>query len=255
MGLVLSAIISYAGVLETIECLRHLLAGVLPDTDPDFADLVDYYTSLLQKTANPSNNPDWTTQCGQGYLCLAQDESGKLNKAAVKYYDGQPNSTAILFSTKISSFGQESVESNGSHANGDYRSESRFSENSSERDERDASEISEAKEKLTWHYRPKSPTPQNLPEIHFQSFEDNKGDENYSEDFLRSRSREHSKERRADWSVDASVDSLPEEEPAPAKPKLGDLPKLGSFENEEKVNEVNEEDEDELDDFWGNSGD
>lgn len=221
MGLVLSAIISYAGVLEAIECLRHILAGVLPDTDPDFADLVDYYTSLLQKTANPSNNPDWTTQCGQGYLCLAQDESGKLNKAAVKYYDGQQNSTAILFSTKISSFGQESVESNGSHANGDCRSErytptrtktiitsasesfsvgnrnrsptscenvsdpSRFSENSSERDERDASEISEAKEKLTWHYRPKSPTPQNLPEIHFQSFEDNKADENYSEDFLR----------------------------------------------------------------------
>lgn len=223
MGLLLSIIISYAGVNEAIETIKHILSGILPDTDPEFQDLVDYYTRLLQKSANPSNVGDWT-ECGQGYLSLAEDKNGKLKSAAVKYYDGQPDSTAILFSTKISSFGQDSVEdSSQTQANGDYRSErytptlptktktiitntsdsfsvglrdrsptsvenisdpNRFSANSFERDG-DALERNEAKEKLTWHYRPKSPTPQpqTLPEIHFQSFDDQKGV--YSEDFLR----------------------------------------------------------------------
>lgn len=223
MGLLLSVIISYAGINEAIETLRHILSGLLPDTDPDFQDLVEYYSRLLQKSANPSTAGNWTSECGQGYLCLTEDKNGKLKAAAVKYYDGQPDSTAILFSTKISSFGQDSVEdsSSQSQANGDYRSErylptttktivtntsesfsvgvrdrsptsvenisdpNRISPSSFERDDADALEKNEAKEKLTWHYRPKSPTPQTqtLPEIHFQSFDDQKGV--YSEDFLR----------------------------------------------------------------------
>ncbi|XP_047986166.1 uncharacterized protein LOC125226279 isoform X1 [Leguminivora glycinivorella] len=364
MGLVLSAIISYAGVLEALECLRHILAGVVPDTEPDFQDLLEYYSGLLHKAAQTANSSDWTTRCGQGYLCLTQDDNGKLARAAVKYYDGQPDSTAILFSTKISSFGQESVESNNSHANGDYRTErytptrtktiitnasesfsvgnrnrspascenisdpNHFLGNSSGRDER-STERSEAKEKLTWHYRPKSPTPQNLPDIQFHSSVDEeiRSNEAYSEDFLRSldgiklrplqrsdpsgrrrsfkkrhsssstssresrasreeelkmftsleeaefermtlereqgspnlgshsRSRSRESESSKDRATQVStVDSaLTEEEPL-LKPKLRDLPKLGSFEEkEEKETEVNAE-EAEIDDFWG-SGD
>jgi hypothetical protein len=223
MGLLLSIVISYAGYREAMETIQHIMSGMVPDTEPDFQDLVEYYTRLLQKSANPSSTADWTTECGQGYLCLTEDTNGKMKSAAVKYYDGQPNSTAILFSTKISSFGQESCEdSSSSQANGDYRSErytptttktiiantsesfsigsrnrsptsienisdpNRFSANSFERDEGDNLEDDEAKEKLTWHYRPLSPTPQKqtLPEIHLQSFDDEtKGV--YTEDFLR----------------------------------------------------------------------
>lgn len=218
MGLLLSVIISYAGVHEAMECLNHIVSGMLPDTDPDFRDLVEYYSLLLQKTSNPSITADWTKESGQGYLCLSEDKNGNLKSATVKYYDGQPNSTAILFSTKISSFGQESVEDT-TQTNGDYRTERYtptktktiltnssesfsvghrnrsptsenisdrpFSPNSFERDEREAEEKSEA-DKLTWHYRPKSPIRPTLPEIHFQSFEDDaRGVNVYSEDFLR----------------------------------------------------------------------
>ncbi|XP_028173854.1 paxillin homolog 1 isoform X4 [Ostrinia furnacalis] len=340
MGLLLSVIISYAGVNEAIETLRHILSGILPDTDPDFQDLVDHYSRLLQKTANHSTAADWTIGCGQGYLCLTEDNDGKLKSAAVKYYDGQPDSTAILFSTKISSFGQDSVEdsSSQSQANGDYRSERYLptktktiitnTSDSFSVGYRDRSPTSvttsrnEAKEKLTWHYRPKSPTPQaqTLPEIHFQSFDDDQKGV-YSEDFLRSldgikfrplqrsdpsgrrrsfkkrhssssnsskesrasreeelklftsleeaefdsmrkddnvsgfgsvpnlatrsysrsRSRENSRERRNEtWSTDASVDSAPDEDTTDKKPKMKDLPKLDSFEEEKDVNQEKE---------------
>lgn len=222
MGLFLSVVISYAGVQEALECMKHILSGMLPDTDPDFQDLVEYYTRLLKKSSSQSNphaSADWTKECGQGYLCLTEDTNGKLKSASIKYYDGQPNSTAILFSTKISSFGQESVE-DSSHSNGDYRTERYtpsktktiisntsesfsigyrnrsptsenvsdppFSAHSFEHEDRD--EDREASEKLTWHYRPKSPIQlqPTLPEIQFQSFdEDKRGVNVYSEEFLR----------------------------------------------------------------------
>lgn len=231
MGLLFSVILSYAGALEALECFKHILAGMLPDSEPDFHDLVQYYTSLLHRNANPGVHGaggDWTASSGQGYLCLVENTDGSLKSAAVKYYDGsKPDSTAILFSTKISSFGQDSVDSNSSHANGygkktperynqtttttviSNSSESfnigqrnrsctptyenvsdptRFSGNSFEHSQDDQrSETSEGKEKLTWHYRPKSPVPQTLPEIHFQTSEDteSKDEAAYSEDFLR----------------------------------------------------------------------
>ncbi|XP_059052537.1 uncharacterized protein LOC131847094 isoform X2 [Achroia grisella] len=295
MGLFLSVVIAYAGIQDAIETIRHILSGLLPETDPDFQDLVDYYTKLLHKSANPSSSNDWTEECGQGYLCLTDDKNGNLKSAAVKYYGGQPNSTAILFSTKISSFGQESVEEIPIKANGDYRSTERYiptqtktiitntsesfnvgyrnrsptpsenisdsnhiSANSFERDTSDAVESDLANEKLTWHYRPLSPTQekQTLPEIHFQSLDEEKKGV-YSDDFLRSRSRENSRERRHEaWSVEASVDSLPEDDNTELKLRVKDLSKLDSFEEETddtKDKEVTAEDEDV--DFWGNSGD
>ncbi|XP_052750463.1 four and a half LIM domains protein 2 isoform X5 [Galleria mellonella] len=62
-----------------------------------------------------------------------------------------------------------------------------ISANSFERDVSDATENDLANEKLTWHYRPLSPTQQTqtLPEINFQSFDDDKKGV-HSEDFLRS---------------------------------------------------------------------
>ncbi|CAG9784827.1 unnamed protein product [Diatraea saccharalis] len=221
MGLLLSVIISYAGVLEAIETIKHIMSGMVPDTDPDFRDLVEYYSVQLRKTANPSSVADWTMECGQGYLCLQDDENNNLKSAVIKYYNGQSDSTAILFSTKISSFGQDSVEENSiSQANGDYKPEryiptktktiisttsesfnvgmrnrsptpienvsdpNHYSANSFGHE--DDAESAEAKDKLTWHYRPLSPTPQTqtLPEIHFQSFDENEKGV-YSEDFLR----------------------------------------------------------------------
>lgn len=75
--------------------------------------------------------------------------------------------------------------------------------------------------------------------------------------YSRSRSRENSRERRNEsWSVDASVDSAPDDDTTDRKPKMKDLPKLDSFEEEKddvKEKEVTEEED--LDDFWGNSGD
>ncbi|XP_052750459.1 paxillin homolog 1 isoform X2 [Galleria mellonella] len=270
MGLFLSVIIAYAGVQEAIETIRHILSGMIPETDPDFQDLVDYYTRLLQKSANPSNRSDWTEECGQGYLWLTEDKNGNLKSAAIKYYGGQPNSTAILFSTKISSFGQDSVEENTSQANGHYKSErytptqtktiitntsdsfnvgyknrsptpskkisdsNHISANSFERDVSDATENDLANEKLTWHYRPLSPTQQTqtLPEINFQSFDDDKKGV-HSEDFLRSRSRENSREARQEaWSMETSVDSMPGDDNTDLKPQVKDMPILDSFEEE-----------------------
>lgn len=219
MGLLLSVIISYAGVREAIECLNHIMSGLVPETEPDFRDLVEYYTKLLQRQGNPSAAL-CTSQCGQGYLCLTEDKNGLLKSAAIKFYGEVPDSTAILFSTKISSFGQDSVEdTSNSLANGDYRTERytptktktiisntsesfsvgvrdkspasenisdhRFSANSFERDERDEAN-SESTEKLTWHYRPKSPVQPTLPEIQFQSYvDDTPGVNVYSDEFLR----------------------------------------------------------------------
>ena len=221
MGLLLSVVISYAGANEAIECLKHLLSGVIPRNHPDYQELVNYYSSELRKATNASSTADWSKECGQGYLLLTEDKNGKLKSAAVKYYGDSTNSTAILFSTKISSFGQESVESE-SQTNGDYRSDryipsktktivtntsgsisigqtnrsrsptpretisdsnhNSFTSNSVA----DSKEDGGADEKLTWHYRPLSPTrtPPTLPEIHFQSFDDDKKGE-YSEEFLR----------------------------------------------------------------------
>ncbi|XP_049866360.1 four and a half LIM domains protein 2 isoform X6 [Pectinophora gossypiella] len=184
----------------------------------------------------------------------------------------------------------------------------RFSEGSFGRDEGD--EQSEGSNKLTWLYRPKSPSTHQptLPEIHFQSFDDDaRGVKVYSEEFLRSldgikyrplqrsdpsgrrrsfkkrhsssstssresrasreeelkmftsleeaefermsserggfgstpnlatrsysrsRSRENSNERRPDsWDIAAPEDVVE------LKPKLKDMPKLGSFEEEKE---------------------
>lgn len=218
MGLMLSVFLSYVGLREALECMKHILSGVIPDTDPDFHDLVEYYTRLLQKTGN-WNAYDWTTESGQGYLCLNEDKTGKLKAAAVKFYSRQNDSTAILFSTKISSFGQDSVED--SQANGDSKFEryplsktktiisntsesfnvgnsnrsttlsenisdaSRSSPNFFERDEQTASE-DEVNQKLTWEYSPRSPSPPPLPEIHFQSYDEDKNENNVcSEEYLR----------------------------------------------------------------------
>lgn len=219
MGLMLSAVITYAGVHEAVECMKHILSGIVPNTEPNFEDLVEYYTALLKKSqnANSSTAVDWIKESGQGYLFLTEDENGKLKSVAVKYYGNQTNSTAILFSTKISSFGQESLEDGEVQTNGDYSSEryiqtkniltntsdsikvgngnrSSSRENISDLncvtsnsvEHENDGEQTEAEEKLQWHYRPKnSPsTQQTLPEIHFQSFDDDKRGV-YSEDFLR----------------------------------------------------------------------
>nr|XP_021187963.2 paxillin isoform X1 [Helicoverpa armigera] len=220
MGLLLSVVISYAGAHEAIECVKHLLSGVIPNSNPDFQELAEYYSSQLRKAASPASAGEWSKECGQGYLLLTEDKNGKLKSAAVKYYGDNTNSTAILFSTKISSFGQESLEE--SQASDDNRSDrynttktktiltnSSGSINIRQRSRSptpretisdsnhnsftsntvapEHKEDEGADEKLTWHYRPLSPprTPQPLPEIHFQSFDEDKRGE-YSEDFLRS---------------------------------------------------------------------
>lgn len=214
MGLVLSAVIAYAGINDAVDCVKHLLSGVLPDTEPDFDDLVQYYTRLLHKAQTTQD--DWTTACGQGYLNLTE-EDGQLKTAAIKYYHGYaPDSTAILFSTKISSFG-DSIEDNPQpNCGSDYRNEryspaktktivtnssNSFSINNRskspgadrvapgsidaepERVADDSEQDTEDTEKLTWNYtplRPEIPT----PEIQFQSYEDDKPGF-FTDDYLR----------------------------------------------------------------------
>ncbi|XP_032511303.2 transforming growth factor beta-1-induced transcript 1 protein isoform X7 [Danaus plexippus] len=220
MGIMLSVLISYVGIHEAIECLKHIISGLIPDTEPNFNDLVEYYTHLLRKTANSPKTRDWTTECGQGYLYLNEDKDGRIKSASIKFYNTPSNSTALLFSTKISSFGQDSVEEN-SQANGDYRTEkypatktktiisntsesfsvgnktrpaaesisdptsSPMSPNSFDNSARSMS--NDAQLKLTWEYTPKTPPSTPVPEIHFQPYGgDNNGDIGYSEEFLRS---------------------------------------------------------------------
>ncbi|KPJ01622.1 hypothetical protein RR46_08659 [Papilio xuthus] len=217
MGLMLSLVISYAGINEAIECLKHIIRGVVPDGEPNFEALVEYYTRLLNKSSNPSSPGEWIKECGQGYLVLTEDKNGSLKSAAIKYY-GQTRSAAILFSTKISSFGQESVDES-SQANGDYGADlyiptktktiisntsesisiggrsrittpqntinSKNSENSFDNEEELNAAI-ENKAKMSWHYKPQSPTRKPLPEIHFQSYDADRDSTAYSEDFLRS---------------------------------------------------------------------
>lgn len=219
MGIMLSVLISYVGIHEAIECLKHIISGLIPDTEPNFNDLVEYYTHLLRKTANSPKTRDWTTECGQGYLYLNEDKDGRIKSASIKFYNTPSNSTALLFSTKISSFGQDSVEEN-SQANGDYRTEkypatktktiisntsesfsvgnktrpaaesisdptsSPMSPNSFDNSARSMS--NDAQLKLTWEYTPKTPPSTPVPEIHFQPYGgDNNGDIGYSEEFLR----------------------------------------------------------------------
>lgn len=216
MGLVLSAVISYAGINDAIDCLKHLLSGVLPDSDPNFEDLVQYYAALLRKSQNADN--DWTTACGQGYLDLTEDTNGKLKTAAIKYYHGYaPDSTAILFSTKISSFGDSIDDAPQPNGVSDYRNEryspaktktivtntsNSFSINNRNKspgadrntaesidqepqesatdDTNKQKESEETEEKLTWNYRPLSTN----PEIQFNSYEDEKPSY-MTEDYLR----------------------------------------------------------------------
>ncbi|CAG4966736.1 unnamed protein product [Parnassius apollo] len=214
----LSIVLSYAGIRDAIECLKHIIRGVVPDDEPNFQDLIEYYSILLRKSANPSSPGDWIKECGQGYLCLSEDKNGSLKSAAVKYY-GQTRSAAILFSTKISSFGQESVEEN-SQANGDYRTENytptktktlisntsesfsvgprnklnrsqntveaKYADNSVE-NEHKTDESAENKERLSWHYKPLSAAQKPLPEIQFQSYDVDRAESTaYSDEFLRS---------------------------------------------------------------------
>lgn len=215
MGLVLSAVISYAGINDAIDCLRHLLSGILPCSDPNFDDLVQYYTALLRKSQNADQ--DWVTACGQGYLNLTEDADGHLKSAAVKYYHGYaPDSTAILFSTKISSFGDsidDAPQPNGvsDHRNERYSpaktktivtntsnsfsinnrnkspgadqdtlAESNDAEHAERTDDTDTQDSETTEKKLTWNYTPLSPN----PEIQFQSYEDDKPSF-FTEEYLR----------------------------------------------------------------------
>lgn len=229
MGLLLSVIVSYAGVLDAIECLKHILSGIVPEGDPDFQDLVDYYHKLLHTSSNHNSvaSEDWTKLGDQGYLTLTEGENGVVKGGTIKYYNAASDSTALLFSTKISSFGQDSVDgiTSNSFSNGDgrgsktnerYTNTKTLISNTSESfsvGQRNKSptasyenisdptvisansfiskegleaEKDEIKEKLTWHYRPLSPAPPVLPDIHFQSYEES-GNKNtvYSEDYLR----------------------------------------------------------------------
>lgn len=215
MGLVLSAVISYAGVNDAIDCLRHLLNGILPNTYPNFEELAQYYTALLRKSQKTEE--DWTTTCGQGYLNLTEDTNGHLNTASIKYYHGYaPDTTAILFSTKISSFGDSIEETPQQNGGSDFRNEryspaktktivtnssNSFSINNrnqspgpdrktpvesidrdpGERTDTDTQkDIDNTEEKLTWNYTPLNPT----PEIQLQSYEDDKPGF-FTEDYLR----------------------------------------------------------------------
>ncbi|CAK1552812.1 unnamed protein product [Leptosia nina] len=190
MGLLLSIVITYAGFNGTVECLKHIISGVVPATQPDFQDLVEYYTRLLRKKANSSPR-DWT-ECGQGYLHITE-EDGRIKSASIKFHGDHTH--ALLFSTKISSFGQDSIDEK---VNGDYRLEryptktktiiSESSESFSVGNKKRSPTSSEAeadnRDKLTWEYIPKSASP--LPEINFQSYDEDKSGDAYSEHYLRS---------------------------------------------------------------------
>ncbi|XP_052738685.1 uncharacterized protein LOC128198288 isoform X2 [Bicyclus anynana] len=266
MGLLMSVAISYIGFHEAFECMKHIISGIVPDTEPNFNELVDYYTRLLQKSANSPR--DWTRGCGLGYLSLTEDKDGRINLAQVKYYDQQHNTTALLFSTKISSFGQDTIDES-TQTNGDIGTDGYLPTKTktiiSDTDDsfsvgqkirsttptrqspntfgRPGTDEYDANRKLTWEYTPKekSPKPSSPPEIQFESYSGNQnGEIVLSDNFLRSRSREKSRSPVVDERIDE------------ARAVVKDNPVSRSFEekSETKIPEVTEEEE-EID-FWGN---
>ncbi|XP_041976255.1 paxillin homolog 1 isoform X3 [Aricia agestis] len=273
MGILLSVFVSYVGLKEAAECMRHILSGVVPASDANFDELVEYYTRLQRQTANPPALPDWTADSGQGYVAWTEDADGRLRAGAIKFHGTPSNSTALLFSTKISSFGQYSVD-DAPQENGDYGS-NRYPLNRTKTIISDTAESfsvgsknksrsatptrsverghGESPARMTWQYTPKSVTPASsverdygqsparttyqytpesptmtLPEIQFQSYDEDKRENvTYSEEYLRSRSREKSKDRD-----DARDDDS----------RVGDRepPKLPSFEESVENNDQSE---------------
>lgn len=219
----LSLLVGCAGVLEAIACYEHLRYSLLPRERPSIDDLKKTYDSMVAEslTKSPSRSEAWKLGV-QGYLDIQGFQSdGKKGalKAEIKYLGSDEDPVPILFSTKISSFGQESFEYESIKPTTPIRTPSRtpdrtgvniktqepqsssFSLQTSPKVSPSAShedltsnfwgeEEEEPKEKIKWHYRPITPTNEDapLPEIHFDSYErktQDDDDSTYSEDFLR----------------------------------------------------------------------
>lgn len=221
----LSLLVGCAGVLEAIACYEQLRYSLLPRERPSIDDLKKTYDSMVAEslTKSPSRSEAWKLGV-QGYLDIQGFQSdGKKGplKAEIKYLGSDEDPVPMLFSTKISSFGQESFEYETIKPTTPVRTPARTPNRSPDRSgvniktqEPQSSSFSlqsekispsasredltsnfwgeeeeeEPKEKIKWHYRPLTPnedTP--VPEIHFDSYERKTNDEDatYSEDFLR----------------------------------------------------------------------
>lgn len=205
MGVMLSLLIGFAGVVEALACYRTIACGLLPPEKANFDNLKKTYDSMiaasLSRTSSRSDN--WKVGV-QGYLDIKGGGKDGPIQASIKYLGEEDDTTHLLFSKKISSFGQEST---------DYESENHTINRSQittqmpqgqsvylEHHKSSPVEIEESnfwggedeekpKEKVTWHYRPLTPTNESsLPEIHFDSYDKpdmEDGSLSYSEDYLR----------------------------------------------------------------------
>lgn len=212
MGLLLSVLVSCVGVVEAIACVKRITYGALPTEQSDLHKVTQKYDELFAKAAKQNNYKiEDFDMCGRGYLEINGGGSKGPIKATIKYFGKDQDSIPILFSTKISSFGQESVESDIANKRTPSKSPDRNTtvktqipqeqsfyinkssssrENLSDESPFQSMESPEPKEKIKWHYRPLSPSggEKSLPEIHFDSYERNSfqsDQSSFSEDFLR----------------------------------------------------------------------
>lgn len=221
MGLMLSLLIGCAGVLEALACYQTIQYGLIPRDRPDMDSLRKTYDAMFSESVSKPHSRSETWSLGvQGYLEIESGRKKGPLKAQIKYLGGDDDPVAMLFSTKVSSFGQESVEyenirpttpessvenhiktqepqghsfclSSLSPKITPVSSRENLTRNFWDEEEDASSNVeSESKEKIQWHYRPITPTEDTpLPEIHFDSYERksdaNNEDAPYSEDFLR----------------------------------------------------------------------
>lgn len=107
----MSVLIGYVGVLEAVTCYQKIVDGMI---DPDYQIGINrlsrrYDDMLSQDLRSSARTDDWKAG-GQGYLHITGGGTDGPMVASIKYYGATQDTANIMFSTKISSFGQYSSE-------------------------------------------------------------------------------------------------------------------------------------------------
>lgn len=108
----MSVLVGYVGVIEAVTCYQKIVDGMIdPEYQIEMNTLSNRYDDMLSQDLRSSSRTDDWKAGGQGYLHITGGggADGPLI-ASIKYFGDTQDTTNILFSTKISSFGQYSTE-------------------------------------------------------------------------------------------------------------------------------------------------
>lgn len=107
----MSVLVGYAGVIEAVTCYQRIVDGMIdPDYQIGINTLTRRYDDMLSESLHSSSRTDdWKTG-GHGYLHITGGGADGPMVASIRYFGATQDTANIMFSTKISSFGQYSVE-------------------------------------------------------------------------------------------------------------------------------------------------